>query len=132
MAGNLQERAGQIARGCEPSVLARAVYDLFTKEAKSSFAIEGEAPSSSRANGSWQRWRARRSSMRPTPRHLWAFKTQSWIGVMPQASIGAMPNILGERSRTMWVIRGATTAKASTRLSQAPGCPGIDGWLDAN
>jgi hypothetical protein len=49
MAGNLQERASQIVRGCEPSVLARAIYDLFTKEAKSSFAIEGEAPSSSRA-----------------------------------------------------------------------------------
>jgi hypothetical protein len=49
MARNLGEKARQLAESCEPSVLARAVHCLFTRETKSSFAIEGEAPSSRRA-----------------------------------------------------------------------------------
>lgn len=41
---NLTERAGALVAAVEPAVLKRAVHYLFTKETKSSFAIEGEAP----------------------------------------------------------------------------------------
>jgi hypothetical protein len=37
-----------IIEGCDPAVLARAVHYLFTKETKSSFAIEGETPGADR------------------------------------------------------------------------------------
>jgi hypothetical protein len=39
------EEAKKIIEGTDPSLLARAVHYLFTKETKSSFAIEGEVPS---------------------------------------------------------------------------------------
>ncbi len=45
---NLTERAQALVSGVEPAVLKRAVHYLFTKETKSSFAIEGEAPSKDR------------------------------------------------------------------------------------
>ncbi len=45
---NLAEEAQSIAEECDPAILARAVHYLFTKETKSSFAIEGEAPNRDR------------------------------------------------------------------------------------
>jgi len=45
---NLAERAKTLVSGVDPGVLKRAVHYLFTKETKSSFAIEGEAPSKDR------------------------------------------------------------------------------------
>src|SRR6266404_1592290 len=48
MARNLQAEAKKIVEGCDPVVLRRAVHYLFTKETKSSFAIEGEKPTSER------------------------------------------------------------------------------------
>ncbi len=45
---DLTERAQALISGVEPAVLKRAVHYLFTKETKSSFAIEGEAPSKDR------------------------------------------------------------------------------------
>jgi hypothetical protein len=45
---NLAERAHALVSAVEPAVLKRAVHYLFTKETKSSFAIEGEAPSKDR------------------------------------------------------------------------------------
>ena len=44
----LGEEAKKILAGVEPTLLARAVHYLFTKETKSSFAIEGEVPSTDR------------------------------------------------------------------------------------
>ena len=44
----LGEEAKKIVEGAEPALLARAVQYLFTKETKSSFAIEGEVPSADR------------------------------------------------------------------------------------
>lgn len=44
----LAEEARAIVESCDPAILARAVHYLFTKETKSSFAIEGEAPSKDR------------------------------------------------------------------------------------
>jgi Fic family protein len=44
----LGEEAKKIVEGADPALLARAVHYLFTKEAKSSFAIEGEVPSTDR------------------------------------------------------------------------------------
>lgn len=44
----LGEEAKKILEGVEPTLLARAVHYLFTKETKSSFAIEGEVPSADR------------------------------------------------------------------------------------
>ena len=44
----LGEEAKKILEGVEPTLLARAVHYLFTKETKSSFAIEGEVPSTDR------------------------------------------------------------------------------------
>jgi Fic family protein len=48
----MQQQLGQEAKslieGADPSLLARAVHYLFTKETKSSFAIEGEVPSADR------------------------------------------------------------------------------------
>jgi len=44
----LVEEANTIVKGCDPAILARAVHYLFTKETKSSFAIEGEEPSKDR------------------------------------------------------------------------------------
>ena len=48
MAKNLTERARSLVATVEPTVLKRAVHYLFAKETKSSFAIEGEAPSKDR------------------------------------------------------------------------------------
>jgi hypothetical protein len=48
IAKNLPERARALVATVDPAVLRRAVHYLFTKETKSSFAIEGEAPSKDR------------------------------------------------------------------------------------
>jgi hypothetical protein len=45
MALDLAGEARKIVESCDPAILARAVHYLFTKETKSSFAIEGEVPS---------------------------------------------------------------------------------------
>jgi Fic family protein len=49
MAQQLGQEAKSIIDGADPALLARAVHYLFTKETKSSFAIEGEVPSADRA-----------------------------------------------------------------------------------
>jgi len=48
MALDLAGEARKIVESCDPAILARAVHYLFTKETKSSFAIEGEVPSKER------------------------------------------------------------------------------------
>jgi Fic/DOC family len=48
MQQQLGEEAKNIVKGADPALLVRAVYYLFTKETKSSFAIEGEVPSTDR------------------------------------------------------------------------------------
>jgi len=48
MSQRLGDKAKEIVEGADPFLLARAVHYLFTKETKSSFAIEGEAPSTDR------------------------------------------------------------------------------------
>ncbi len=50
MQQQLGEEAKSIIEGADPSLLARAVHYLFTKETKSSFAIEGEVPSADRTS----------------------------------------------------------------------------------
>jgi Fic family protein len=50
LAKNLSERARTLVAAVEPNVLKRAVHYLFTKETRSSFAIEGEAPSKDRTD----------------------------------------------------------------------------------
>ena len=45
---DLDERARRAVRAVDPSLLARAVRFLYTRETRSSFAIEGEAPTASR------------------------------------------------------------------------------------
>jgi hypothetical protein len=45
---DLSEQAGALVATVEPAALKRAVHYLFTKETKSSFAIEGEAPGKDR------------------------------------------------------------------------------------
>jgi len=44
----LDLEAKSLVESCEPTILARAVHYLYTKETKSSFAIEGEVPSAKR------------------------------------------------------------------------------------
>jgi hypothetical protein len=44
----LAEEASAIVKSCDPAILARAVHYRFTQQTKSSFAIEGEAPSKDR------------------------------------------------------------------------------------
>jgi Fic family protein len=44
----LGREAQKIVEGVDPALLARAIHYLFTKETKSSFAIEGEVPSTDR------------------------------------------------------------------------------------
>lgn len=46
--GRLKEEAAAIVKGADPALLARAVNYLYTKETKSSFAIEGEEPNADR------------------------------------------------------------------------------------
>lgn len=48
MRQDLAKEARSVIQGCDPAILARAVQYLFTKETKSSFAIEGEVPSKDR------------------------------------------------------------------------------------
>ena len=48
MASGLDLDAKSLVESCEPTVLARAVHYLYTKETKSSFAIEGEVPGAKR------------------------------------------------------------------------------------
>lgn len=50
MGSGLDQEARALIEGCDPAVLARAVNYLYTQETKSSFAIEGEAPSPERAH----------------------------------------------------------------------------------
>ena len=49
MASGLDLEAKSLVESCEPSILARTVHYLYTKETKSSFAIEGEVPSAQRS-----------------------------------------------------------------------------------
>lgn len=49
VASGLDLEAKSLVESCEPSVLARTVHYLYTKETKSSFAIEGEVPSAKRS-----------------------------------------------------------------------------------
>ena len=49
MASSLEEEARSLMEGYEASILTRAVDYLFTKETRSSFALEGETPSGGRA-----------------------------------------------------------------------------------
>ena len=49
MKSSLDEEARALMEGCEASILARAVNYLFTKETRSSFALEGETPRGDRA-----------------------------------------------------------------------------------
>jgi len=49
-AKHLPERARALVAAIEPAVLSRAVHYLFTKETRSSFAIEGEAPNPDRTS----------------------------------------------------------------------------------
>jgi hypothetical protein len=48
MAKDLAQEARGIVEGCDAAILTRAVHYLFTKETKSSFAIEGEVPNRDR------------------------------------------------------------------------------------
>jgi Fic/DOC family protein len=48
MSSGLDSEAKALVESCEPSILARAVHYLYTKETKSSFAIEGEVPNAKR------------------------------------------------------------------------------------
>jgi hypothetical protein len=48
MAKDLAKEACRIVEACNPAILTRAVHYLFTKETKSSFAIEGEVPNRDR------------------------------------------------------------------------------------
>jgi hypothetical protein len=48
MASGLDLEAKSPVESCEPTILARTVHYLYTKETKSSFAIEGEVPSAKR------------------------------------------------------------------------------------
>ena len=48
MASGLDLEAKSVVESCGPTILARAVHYLYTKETKSSFAIEGEVPSAKR------------------------------------------------------------------------------------
>jgi hypothetical protein len=48
MALDLAGEARKIVESCDPAILARAVHYLFTKETRSSFAIEGEVPGKER------------------------------------------------------------------------------------
>lgn len=48
IASGLDLEAKSLVESCEPTILARAVHYLYTKETKSSFAIEGEVPSAKR------------------------------------------------------------------------------------
>jgi hypothetical protein len=50
MGAGLDKQARALADGCEPGVLARVVSYLYTKETKSSYAIEGESPGAGRAD----------------------------------------------------------------------------------
>lgn len=50
MADRLDQRTRELIGQYEPSMLARAVIYLYTKETRSSFAIEGENPSSARTD----------------------------------------------------------------------------------
>lgn len=45
----LGQEARSLVESCDPNILARAVNYLYTKETKSSFAIEGETPGADRA-----------------------------------------------------------------------------------
>jgi hypothetical protein len=49
-AKHLSEGARALVQSCDAGILARAVQYLFTKETKSSFAIEGESPSPERTH----------------------------------------------------------------------------------
>ncbi|MGH9927807.1 MAG: Fic family protein [Pyrinomonadaceae bacterium] len=48
MSAGLDLEARSLVDSCEPTILTRAVHYLYTKETKSSFAIEGEVPNAKR------------------------------------------------------------------------------------
>jgi hypothetical protein len=49
MGEGIDKEAAEVVAGCDPSILARAVQYLYTKETKGSLQIEGETVSGSRA-----------------------------------------------------------------------------------
>jgi len=79
MQQRLAEEAKSIVEGVAPALLARAVHYLFTKETKSSFAIEGEVPSTDRTS---LRWVERTTSIRAINKPSWSCKILLSIRVM--------------------------------------------------
>ncbi|WP_250266007.1 Fic family protein [Rhodovastum atsumiense] len=73
-AENLAAEARVVVAGCDPAVLARAVSYLYTKETKSSFAIEGETATGNRAERFVAALRAARTFEPTDPRSLVALQ----------------------------------------------------------
>ncbi len=73
-AEDMAAEARAIVAGCDPAVLARAVSYLYTKETKSSFAIEGETATGNRAERFVAALRAARTFEPTDPRSLTALQ----------------------------------------------------------
>ena len=73
---DLEARAHQAVRAVDPSLLARAVRFLYTRETRSSFAIESETPSASREERFVQALASARDTDPTTPKALAALQGQ--------------------------------------------------------
>jgi len=120
------EEAKKIIGGADPVLLARAVHYLFTKETKSSFAIEGEVPSTDR-----------------TLRFVAALGSSGQLRHQRQTGLcGAARNSIVDARyaqkdwRTVQKLRRPNRVQfhrnCSLHLSQAGRCPRPYRWLDAH
>ena len=94
---HIDDEARALIESYDPAVLARAVHYLYTKETRSSFAIEGETPSATR-----------------TERFVAALKSAPGFNPDKPSLIqlqGDMPRRIGVVSRTLWVKPSAAIAR---------------------
>jgi hypothetical protein len=122
---DLTERARALVAAVEPAVLKRAIHYLFTKETKSSFAIEGEAPSKDRTER-FVSALMRADKFDPTNK-------QSFIELQ---NVIVDPRYAQKDWRHIQVYVGETLPDYSQDVHfvcpQASRCLVSHGWLDAN
>lgn len=103
MEKRLAQEARVIVEGCDTAILARAVHYLFTKETKSSFAIEGEAPSKDRTERFVAALMKAQPLMPPARTPSLIYKIRLWILVMRKRT--------GGRSKILYLKHSRTTAR---------------------
>ena len=111
MKSGLDEEAQVLMESYDPAILARAVNYLYTKETRSSFALEGETPSGGRA----ERFVAALKSAPPSTQRT----RRTFCACTQPSSIPGTPRTTGAPSRTSSVRPSADTGSRCTSYVRA-------------